>query len=125
MSRNINYVSDTNAYVTKYNGTSGYGIVDNKYTLDVEDDAAYVNKGKSWRIPSADEWAELRDKCIWTWTSRNGHYGYLVTSNVSGYTDRQIFLPASGAYDQATLSYKDSNGIYIWPTISKMEPTAI
>jgi uncharacterized protein (TIGR02145 family) len=50
----------------------------------------------AWRIPTQTEMDELRTNCSWTWTSRNGVNGYLVTSKKTGYTDKSIFLPAAG-----------------------------
>ena len=67
-----------------------------KTVLDQEDDAAHVNWGGSWRMPTKAEWQELLDNCTWMWTTQNGINGYKVTSNKEGYTDKFIFLPAAG-----------------------------
>lgn len=56
-------------------------------------DAASVNWGGSWRIPTDDEFCELREKCLWTWTTQNGVNGYKVTSKTN---NNSIFLPAAG-----------------------------
>ena len=72
---------------TKYNGT------DEKTVLDPEDDVVHVKLGGSWRMPTIEEFNELKENCTWTWASVNGQMGYLVTSNIPGYTDRSIFLP--------------------------------
>ena len=71
----------------KYNGTDG------KIVLDLEDDVAHVKLGGSWRMPTTDEIKEFMENCTWIWASVNGQIGYLVTSNIPGYTDRSIFLP--------------------------------
>ena len=89
--------------LTKYNNSSSYGTVDNKTTLDPEDDVAHVKWGGNWRMPTKAEQDELLNNCTWTWydsgnTEFNGVAGYKVTSNKSGYTDRFIFLPAAGYY---------------------------
>lgn len=78
---------------TKYNTKSSYGIVDNKTTLEASDDAATVNLGGKWRMPTDAEWTELRNSCSWTWTTLNGVEGYIVTSIKNG---NGIFLPAAG-----------------------------
>ena len=78
---------------TKYNTQSSYGTVDNKTTLEASDDAAAVNLGGKWRMPTDAEWTELRQSCTWTWTSFNGVEGYMVTSKKNG---NSIFLPAAG-----------------------------
>ncbi len=56
-------------------------------------DTASANWGGNWRMPTADEWRELRDNCKWRWTTRGGHNGYRVTSKKNG---NSIFLPVSG-----------------------------
>ncbi len=88
--------------MTKYCDNSSYGskgFTDNKTVLDPEDDAAYVNLGGSWRIPTDAEWTELREKCTWTWTKQNGVNGMLVTAS----NGNSIFLPAA--------SYRSVTGI--------------
>ena len=89
---------------TKYNKLSSYGTVDNKVTLEASDDAATVELGNTWRIPTDAEWKELIDNCIWTWTTLNGVKGYKVQSKKEGYTDNWIFLPAAGC--------RSGNGLY-------------
>ena len=61
--------------------------------LDPVDDAAHENWGGSWRMPTHDEWMELKEQCIWLWTSIHGHAGYKIISKKNL---RSIFLPASG-----------------------------
>ena len=72
------------------------GTPDSKTVLDPEDDAAHVNWGGNWRMPTDAEWTELRNNCTWTWTTENGVNGYRATSNKEGYTDKSIFLPTVG-----------------------------
>ena len=55
-------------------------------------DAACANWGGLWRLPTKAELEELKDKCIWTWTTGNGHNGY----RVHGPSGKSIFLPAAG-----------------------------
>lgn len=88
---------------------AGAGEPDGKTSLDLEDDAAHVNWGGKWRIPTDSEWSELRNKsnCSWTWMELDGVYGYKVQSRISGYTDNWIFLPAAGVRDKDTVIYTD------------------
>ena len=53
--------------LTKYNTDANYGTVDNKTELELADDAARANWGGTWRMPTDDEWTELRENCEWTW----------------------------------------------------------
>lgn len=68
------WCNDRDNTVTKYCTTDIYGTVDNKTELDLEDDAAYVNWGSSWRMPSMEQIKELREYCSWEWTQSNGVY---------------------------------------------------
>ena len=79
--------------LTKYNYDSSRGVVDDKWKLDLADDAAYVIWGVGCRIPTPDEMRELGLNCSFTWTTLNGVEGYEVTSNINGNT---IFLPTTG-----------------------------
>lgn len=102
------YCKGTYTTMTKYCTDSSWGTVDNKTTLEAEDDAAHVKWGGTWRMPTDAEWTELREQCTWKWTTQNGINGYLVTSKKNG---NSIFLPAAGCrYD--TLLYVRSYGYY-------------
>jgi uncharacterized repeat protein (TIGR02543 family) len=92
--------------MTKYCTSSSYGTIDNKTTLDPEDDVAHVKWGGSWRMPTEAEQDELHNNCMWTWTTQNGVKGYKVT----GPNDNSIFLPAAGYRDGTDLSYSGDYG---------------
>ena len=79
--------------VTKYCISQEYGIVDERWTLELSDDVAHVQWRSGWRIPTSDELGELKDRCSWKWTSVNGVYGYKVI----GPNGKSIFLPAAGS----------------------------
>lgn len=91
--------------LTKYCMWSIYGTVDNKTTLEPMDDAAHVNWGGAWRMPTKAEQDELREKCTWEWTMLNGVEGY----KVKGPSGNSIFLPAAGYRHEEDL---DFDGIY-------------
>ena len=102
------YSGDKDSTFTKYCTDTLCGLngfVDNKVQLDIEDDAAHVNWGGKWRIPTADEIDDLRYSCTWEWTTQNGVIGLLGTSRVEGYTDRTIFFPAAGYMLEDSLQY--------------------
>lgn len=84
--------------LTKYNvypSTGKEGFTDGKEILEKSDDAAAVNWGGKWRMPTSLEFLELLDEdlCTWVWTTRSGVNGYLVTCKING---ASIFLPAAG-----------------------------
>ena len=97
------FTTDGGGTFTKYNGTDG------KTTLDPEDDAATVNWGGKWRMPTDDEWRELYKNCTWTWTTLNGVNGYEVKSNANG---NSIFLPAAGYCNVDGWNKAGRKGIY-------------
>ena len=86
-----------------------YCPADGKTMLDPEDDAATVNLGGKWRMPTDSEWTELRDGCTWTWTTRNGVEGRLAT----GPNGNSIFIPAAGVRDGADLFNEGTYG-HLW-----------
>ena len=100
-----------NYTLTKYCTDSYYGyngFTDGKTVLDPEDDAAHVNLGGKWRMPTDDEWTELNENCTWSWTTQNGVNGYLVT----GPNGNSIFLPAAGDRGGTNLRNAGSVGFY-------------
>ena len=86
--RNLDLILEMEDYIslhlTKYNKSDGIT------RLDLSDDAACVNWGGRWRMPSMTEFGELRARCLWTWTKLGGKDGYKVT----GTNGNSIFLPA-------------------------------
>ena len=102
------WCNGSNTTMTKYCTNNNYGTVDNKTVLDKEDDAASVNMGGSWRMPTKEEQKELTDECSWTWTTLNGVSG----CNVEGPNGNSIFLPAAGCRIDSDLYYAGSDGNY-------------
>lgn len=74
------------------NNMAKYGHFDEKYVLDLEDDAASVKWGNGWRMPTLKEAEELLNDCTWEWITYNGVNGY----KVKGPNGNSIFLPAGG-----------------------------
>ena len=98
--------------LTKYNSNSTCGILDYNNDLDPDDDVAHVRLGGNWRLPSLAEIRELVTHCTSEWMEVNGVYGCRITSNVDGYTDRSIFLPAAGYLEGRSLSRMGTYGTY-------------
>ena len=97
---------------TKYctDASSGdNGFIDNKTVLEPEDDAATANWGDVWRMPTDAEWTELREQCMWTYTTLNGVYGYQVASKTNG---NSIFLPVAGFRNGTSLYLQGTRGYY-------------
>lgn len=84
----INYSDSTNRGITKYNVTDG------KSTLDLVDDAASVNWGGGWHMPTNAQLYELSTNTTTAWTTVNGVNGIRFTSRLD--SSKSIFLPAGG-----------------------------
>ena len=107
------------ANLTKYCTKSYLGIVDDKTELDPEDDAAYVQWGPAWRMPTREQQQELVDYCSWQWSFRHGVYGYLLTAP----NDSTLFLPAGGYYNGTTCSGFNEMGLYWSRSLLEMNPS--
>lgn len=97
--------------------------IDMKTRLDSEDDAAHVNWGGDWRMPTKEECRELFEKCKWTEATVNGVHGYKITSKVPGYKSNSIFLPYTSVWFFAQFEDDDPSrydaGYYM---TSELEP---
>jgi len=95
-------------YCNDGNGNSWSKYTSGNATLESSDDAATVNLGGSWRMPTHAEWQELSSKCTWTWTSQNGINGYEVSAS----NGNSIFLPAAGYRYSTSSGHVGSDGNY-------------
>lgn len=84
------------------------GIIGSDGNLTAAYDAATVNWGDEWRMPTLDEIQELIDECTWSWTTQNGVQGCKIT----GPNGNSIFLPAAGYRVGSLLSIAGSGGYY-------------
>ena len=101
--------------ISKYCSNSQYGwheLADSLSALEPDDDVAHKKWGGNWRIPTKAEIKELIENCTWTRTTRNNINGYLVTGKKPGYTDRSIFIPVTGTYDDGKLFFSNDQGHY-------------
>ncbi len=100
---------ETNYGMTKYNQTDG------KTILDLSDDAAHVNWGGSWRMPTQEEQEELLEKCKIEWSYVRNSAGEAVNGyKMTGPNGNSIFFPcATGYYANAEhYNYEQKNGGY-------------
>lgn len=147
---NTNYGWSTYKYgkeneLTKYCNNSSMGkdgFTDNKTILELSDDAAYMNWGGKWRMPTKDQFNELVMNCVWVWTDDyNGTgikgdivykakndidkgigktieetYGYVgvckTPTAIYTLTDAHIFLPAADFYRGNVLYHIITQGNY-------------
>lgn len=104
----------TKSSYTKYN-YSYYNTSTEQY-IDIGDDisgtqydAATVNWGNEWRMPTRTEILELINQCTWEWTQVSGINGY----KVNGPNGNSIFLPATGLFNSYTV-VNTNKTIYYW-----------
>lgn len=98
----------TNPSLTKYCDRGGYGIMDGKVSLDLEDDVAHVKWGGSWHIPTPTEFQELIDHCTCEEiVLSDGNDAYQFT----GANGNSIIIPYAGYMKNDT--YK-SGQFYYW-----------
>ena len=90
---------------TKYNDDPKYSVVDSLYTLSTDDDAAFVEWGTEWRMPTYADFLELIKNCKWKWKKINGNYGYKVKAKNGNW----IFLPAAGLRYNDQHDYRDES----------------
>ena len=98
-------------------GTSASALTkytDKKTLLDLDDDAAHVNWGGDWVMPTKNEWKALYDNTTFTWTEDykgTGVKGYEV-KGTGDYASKSIFLPAAGDFRGIQVKHIGSNGFY-------------
>lgn len=110
--------------ITKYcsNDERGYvnhvtRAIDKKSALDDIDNAAIINMGAKWNIPTLKEYSELLYRTSKRWGHINGSWGYLFTSTQKGYEDRSIFIPMAGQADDDAIGFIGQYGFYWTRTI--------
>ena len=93
----------------------GSGWITADGVLAPEHDAAQVQWGNGWRMPTDQEINDLRLKCDWTQTTLNGVDGYEVRGK-GDYESASIFLPCAGEGEGGVLEYARSRG-YCWSSV--------
>jgi hypothetical protein len=107
------YNPDNDWSWTKYNEE------DSKLTLEMSDDAARVNWGGNWKIPSNDDFHELEDNTTMSFVTNylgRGADGILFTSKINNHT---LFFPLNengqwGAVNLLTSELMSESCTYVW-----------
>ena len=92
--------------MTKYNSTDGL------ITLTSEDDAVQAAWGGKWRMPTKDEFLELKDAVNAERTQINGVNGLLCTAKNG--SDVQLFFPASDSCGGWNIVPTQGSAINYW-----------
>ena len=91
---------------TKYTATPA--------TLAAEDDAASVQWGADWRMPTTEEMKALKDNTTSTWTANYNNTGIAgcIFTGKGDYANSSLFLPAAGHFDGTSYVTGGSSGLY-------------
>lgn len=113
----------------KYCNDAFCEVIDNKWVLENEDDAARVKWGGNWRMPTLDDFKELLYSCHNEWATMNNVRGLKLVSKING---ESIFFPAAGLrmdnghtnkhvgyYKTSTLYEKNSQDAYVFLFITE------
>lgn len=77
--------------------------------IDLEHDAARVNLGEPWKIPTKEQFKELVDNCESEVTTIKGYLGRRFTSKING---NSIFMPFAGYINGTGLYGRGASGGY-------------
>lgn len=98
----------------RYETINKYGkSLDYVFVLESLDDAATVNWGEKWRMPTIAELQELENNCTWEWKIINGVNGYKITAKNNNW----IFLPVAGYRYGTSSTNVGSYGLYWSSTV--------
>ena len=104
---NQNFQDTVNEFIPK--STSGKVYKENEI-LDLDDDAAHVNMGGKWRMPTKDELEELLDNTTHEVKNVNEVQGILFTSNIN---NKHLFVPFAGWWCNGSF-YKVRSSTNMW-----------
>ncbi len=96
-----------------YNDTT-YTFTGMEDVLLPEHDAAHVNWGSIWRMPTLEEYIELYEQCTWKWTSTNNSESWRQPGwKVTGPNGNSIFFPAvAERFEPNTYGWREEMGYY-------------
>ena len=78
--------------------------------LDLGDDAAHVNMGGAWKMPTKDELEELINNTTQEVETINGVKGMMFTSKIN---DKRLFIPFAGYWYNGSF-YAIGSDAYMW-----------
>ena len=102
-----------------YSSGTGSDVIYTKYTaggdvLAAEDDAASVQWGADWRMPTTEEMQALYDNTTNVWTDNYNNTGIKgrIFTGEGNYANSSLFLPAAGFFAGPSYFGGGSNGHY-------------
>lgn len=107
--------SEGSYFVEKENNESTMTAIHKSYLT------ATTQWGESWRIPTKEEWNELKYECTWKWTAINGNKGYKITANNGNW----IFLPHTSMIRNMNSDDMRCCGIYWSSTVNESKHNCV
>ena len=104
----------TRANAPFYSGSDYTTYATEGDVLAAEHDAARVQWGADWRMPTTEEMQTLYDNTTNVWTdnyNNTGIAGYIFTGK-GNYANSSLFLPAAGSFNGASYGNGGSYGFY-------------
>ena len=114
-SSNFSFTSEnTPTYGKSMDKLQSEGWITADNVLVPEHDAAHVQWGGTWRMPTIGELSSLNSKCTWLYTTKNGVNGFLISGR-GAYSSNSIFLPCA-CYGNRNRLEEDSYYMvsYVW-----------
>lgn len=113
------YKDRNNQFTTNNQSTTSGKTYNEGETLDLEDDAAHVNMGGKWRMPTKNELKELLDNTAYDVATINGVKGVLFISNIN---NKRLFVPFAGYWYNGRFASAGSSA-YVWS--SQVHPSYV
>ncbi len=109
------YSNEDGTVITKYNDS------DNLTQLELIDDAARVNMGGLWRMPTKEEFEILKNSTTISWeTNYNGSRGALLTDNNDN--SKSIFFPSTYDISNGEVNIRSYEGNYWTSSLGERTP---
>ena len=99
------------ASITKYNSV-----------LNPEDDAATINWGPRWRMPTRKEFQELVTNTTAEYVTLSNDSVVVKLTSKAGYTDKFIYLPTAGYWNGRHVTGEDLHWGYYWTSTLGANP---
>jgi uncharacterized protein (TIGR02145 family) len=103
--------SNVPTYNKDYSELLSAGWITQEGVLFSKYDAAHVQWGGEWRMPTKQEFEDLNSKCDWSWGTMDGMCGYVVRGR-GDYKTNSIFLPCAGYGRRRNFDYGNIVGNY-------------
>ena len=104
------YGDENNNFTTDYKITTSGKTYKTNEILDLFDDAAHVNMGGVWRMPTQTQYSEMFNNTTRKVETINGVKGMLFTSKIN---NKRLFVPFAGYWYNGSFVAAESLA-YVW-----------